>query len=360
MTALDPEVMTGQVGRLAADLRAGVESLGRQADSVVGAGGLARTSPTVHLVGDGDSYHAACAMAPAFRSFAHVTATAAMALDFTEYQVPWLAADGRDRPVVVGISASGATPRVVQALIGAREKSALTVALTCAPDSPLARAAHHALIPELRDNERSPGIRTFQASLLGLLQLALRIAEARGHQTHGGTGTLDAELVALADGVDATAAALDPLCREIAPVVAGSPVILMTGSGPSYGTAQFCAAKFIEASGVFARGQDLEEWFHVERFARPHDMPVFVVAPPGRSSWRAAEVAERARRIGRRVFVVTHPDDTARVFKDDGVLLPVPVRVREEFSPLLYHLFADLLACRTAQLLDRTPFTQGG
>ena len=66
-------------------------------------------------------------------------------------------------------------------------------------------------------------------------------------------------------------------------MAADSPVLVMTGSGPSYGTALFAAAKMTETAGVFAAGQDLEEWCHVERLAYPDAMPVFVIAPPGRS-----------------------------------------------------------------------------
>jgi len=65
--------------------------------------------------------------------------------------------------------------------------------------------------------------------------------------------------------------------------------MVMVGSGPSYGTALFSAAKMIEAAGIFVLGQDVEEWWHVERFAYPIAMPVFVIAPPGRSYWRAGE-----------------------------------------------------------------------
>ena len=73
---------------------------------------------------------------------------------------------------------------------------------------------------------------------------------------------------------------------DLAEVIADAPVMIMVGSGPSYGTALFSAAKIIEASGVFAVGQDLEEWSHVERYAYPDDMPIFVIAPPGRSHRR--------------------------------------------------------------------------
>lgn len=113
---------------------------------------------------------------------------------------------------------------------------------------------------ELPDLRRSPGIRTYQASVLGLLLAAIRLGEARGL----GAGQLREELAGLADAVDATAARVRDRCRETAQLLVGSLVLTFTGSGPSYGTAQFSAAKMTEGAGVFAAGQDLEEWCHVE------------------------------------------------------------------------------------------------
>ena len=138
-------------------------------------------------------------------------------------------------------------------------------------------------------------------------------------------------------------------------MIADTPTLVMVVSGPSYGTALFSAAKVVEAAGIFALGQDLEEWWHVERVAYPVDMPVFVIAPPGRSHWRAGDLAATARALGRRVIAVTHKDDT-EVTRHAHAVLPVQGEVREEFSPLLYHLFAGYVASYVAERLGRLLF----
>lgn len=138
-------------------------------------------------------------------------------------------------------------------------------------------------------------------------------------------------------------------------MIADAPVMVMAGSGPSYGTALFSAAKLAEAAGVFAAGQDLEEWSHVERWAYPQDMPVFVIAPPGRSRWRAVTLAALAKDQGRRVVAVT-PGDDHEITRHAGFVLPVLGEVREEFSPLVYHVFACYLASYSATQLGRRPF----
>ena len=51
--------------------------------------------------------------------------------------------------VVVGISASGRTPFTVAAVAYARRQGALTIAITCNPNSPLEKAAHFAIVTEV-------------------------------------------------------------------------------------------------------------------------------------------------------------------------------------------------------------------
>jgi glucosamine--fructose-6-phosphate aminotransferase (isomerizing) len=229
--------------------------------------------------------------------------------------------------------------------------------LTGRPASPTTHAAEHALVIELADSQPSPGIRTYQASLLGMLLTATHLAGERPaiHAAPPAPEKLRDEIIALADPIEATAAEAGQRCPDLAAQIAESPVMVMIGSGPSHGTAMFAAAKLIEAAGIFATGQDLEEWSHVERFARPLDMPVFIIAPPGRTTHRAAEAAEQARSLGRQVIAVTDQGNHALTA---GALAALPVlgHTREEFSPLLYHPFAAHLACRLAQQLGRTPF----
>lgn len=55
---------------------------------------------------------------------------------------------GKD-DVVVGIAASGRTPFTIAAVAYARKKGAKTIAVTCNPNSPLAKAAHVAIVAEV-------------------------------------------------------------------------------------------------------------------------------------------------------------------------------------------------------------------
>ncbi len=354
MEPLNPEVMFRQVAGLADDVR----QLTRPFEERV----RAALTPSewqavkkIYLTGDGDSYHAACAAEMAFKALAGVDCEPLSAQRFLDYGAAWMRPAAPPQTLVIATSASGGTERVVQAIERAKENGALTVALTGTPNSSVTQAADRAITVELPQRERSPGIRTYQASLMGMLLAAIQVGELQDRYAREEAEGLRRELIDLAAVVDATTNAIQAGCREGADMIAASPVVVMLGSGPNYGTALYSAAKLIEAAGVFAMGQDLEEWWHVERFAYPVDMPVFIIAPPGRSHWRAESVAATARGLGRRVIAVTHRDDT-EVARHAHMVLPVHGEAREEFSPLLYHLFASYVAAHVAERLSRCPF----
>ncbi|GGZ70908.1 SIS domain-containing protein [Streptomyces echinoruber] len=348
---IEPSVLIRQTERLAADLPGLVETVyARAADALAAAGGGPWSR--VCLVGDGDSYHAGCAAETAFETLAGLPCEPQPAQRFLGYHLDVVPEGPRDT-LVVAVSSSGRTERVLQAVERARARGITTVAVTGRPASPLARAADAHIDVSLTDLERSPGIRTYQASLLGLLLLAVRL----GTERHGEDRSrgLRAELTALAEPLAATAQALKEPCVELGRALSDAPVIAVAGTGPGEGTAQYAAAKLVEGAGVMACGRDLEEWWHVERFAAPLDMPLVVLAPPGRAQERAADLAIRAAALGRRVAVVAPAGDALR-FGPDVTVLPVRGETREPFSPLLYHVFAGHLAFGLAQNLGRRPF----
>lgn len=342
--------MLRQVDRLAGDLRSLPNILDPQ---------LADLAPIdvrqVVLIGDGDSFHAALAAELAMATFADLTCTAESALQFAEYGVERLDRLPPAGALVVGVSASGRTERVVQALDAAATHGARTMAVTGVAASPLVDTARSALVVTVPELEPSPGIRTYQASLLGLLSLAIHIGRMRGVLESMEADATRAELAALPDQLHATNEGLRHPCERVAGELRAADPIAVTGSGPNYGTARYVAAKLTEGAGVLAVGQDLEEWCHVERFAHPLDMPVLVLAAPGRASRYAVRTAQKASAAGRRVIAVA-PPGSGDLTGYAHLTLPISAVTREEFSPLLYHSVGSILAAGLAARLGRRPF----
>ncbi|MEM6528421.1 MAG: SIS domain-containing protein, partial [Chloroflexota bacterium] len=309
----------------------------------------------IYVSGSGDSFHAALAAEMAFEEIGHTPCEPSNGMTFTAYIAETMPTPFPNDPLVVGISASGGSHRTIQLLEAAKANHANTLALTGTPGSPVTQVAANTLAVTVPDMGRSPGIRTYHASLMGLLLLAIRFGEIKGHYPQEEANTIRRELTDLADLVEATIDRADEPAQELAQMWKDSPMIMVVGSGPSYGTAMFSAAKVVEAAGVFAVAQDLEEWAHVERFCYPNDMPVYIVAPPGKSHWRAVEVAETAKSLGHRVAAVIHEDDN-EIGQYADVIFPVPGEVREAFSPLVYHVASNFFAAHIAQALGRACF----
>lgn len=299
----------------------------------------------VYAFGDGDSLYSILASEMAFNEFAPVTYCPFPAMRFLEYGADYIPVNFPRDSLIVGISASGGTTRVVQGIERAKKKSdkIIAAAMVGNTESKVAAAADVVLSAQIPEKGRSPGIRTYTASLMGLASLAIRIGEIKRRYSQDDANALRKEIVDMANSVDATyEAALAP-AEEAAKSVKDFQFISFSGSGPSYGTALFSGAKVVESAGIYAPATDLEEWAHVERFAYPLEYPVFIVAPPGKSYWRAAMLAQNAKQMGHYVMVVVEEGDTD-VAKHADVVLPVKGKVREAFSPLLYYIAGTTLA----------------
>ncbi len=308
----------------------------------------------VFLTGDGDSFHASMAAELAFENIARIPCEPMSSQRFLDYGAEWMPVPFPNSALVVGTTASGKTQRTIQALERAKKYNALAVALTGTPESPVTQMADRTISVQVPDRGPSPGIRTYTASLMGMFLLAIRIGELKNKYHQDVANAMRKELANLADVVEATIRACEKPAQEAAKALKDAQVMIFVGSGPSHGTAMFSAAKVVEAAAVLAVGQDLEEYWHVERFALPANIPIFLIAPPGRSRWRAVQLVDTIKRAGRRFVAIAKEDD--RELTSADYVLPVVGEVREEFSPLVYHVAADLFASYLADALGRKLF----
>jgi len=316
--------------------------------------GLCRSLQRLVVVGCGDSHMAAVGAELAFHTVAGIPVQAQTALQFSRYTVPFLAEPSAT--AVIGISVSGEVARTVEALHLARKAGAVAIALTGAVESRVARVAEHVLkttLPPLPTAMPTPGVRSYIASLLMLYLAAIRLGEVRGLLTPAAAASLRGELEAVPQDMSATLEASAPTAQRLAVNADQACGYVFVGGGPNYGSALFCAAKLLEASGEFALGQDVEEWSHLQYFGREAAVPTFIIDAGGRSTSRACEVAVAAKRIGRRVVAVVPAGEKAITGQAEAVM-PVHGNVREAFSPLLYGLGGMLLADARAEFLGES------
>jgi glucosamine--fructose-6-phosphate aminotransferase (isomerizing) len=306
---------------------------------------LAARTQRLHTVGCGDSYFAALATELAFDLLGGVRARAYNAMSFSRYHAEFLNGSG---DTVFGISVSGGVTRTIEGVLRAAARGATTLAITNSDDTPIAKAARRTLTTKAPDVPNAagvqvPGARSYFSSLIMLYACAIRFGEARGALTGERAQTLRSALVGIGDAAQLTIEQADAPARALAEAtVSHTGDFVFAGAGPNFGSAQFCAAKMLEATGDAAIGQDVEEWAHLQYFAKTADTPTFLLSVAGRDASRAAEVRTAMQAVGRRVVELpTAPCD-------------------EVFSPLVMCLPAMLFASYRAEALGEPYFRAFG
>jgi glutamine---fructose-6-phosphate transaminase (isomerizing) len=318
----------------------------------------------LYITGCGDSHHAALASELAFEALAGRPTEPMSALQFARYAAGYLPPTGPGTNLVIGVSVSGEIARTTEALRLARQAGARTLALTATPGSRVAEAAELVVLSTPSPfpdppGVHIPGVRSYLANQLGLLLTAVRIGEVRGHLDWGAATAVRREILALADAAQRTVDACDREAAALADEWRDAAEFVFVGGGPNYGTALFCAAKVLEASGDGAVGQDTEEWAHLQFFARTTATPTFFITAGARDLSRAAEAAVAANTIGRRVVAVA-PASASSLRVVAPRLLPLAEGVPEMFSPLLAAIPGALFAAYRAEVLGEPFFRPAG
>lgn len=157
--------------------------------------------------------------------------------------------------LVVGISQSGGSPDLVATLAAARARGALTVALTNAPESALARAAelHLSL---LAGTERSvAATKTYTAELMAAALLVDALAQLRQEATLDAAPSqpfTSADLLEVPRAAAAMLTVRDQVARVVAtvPALSESSQLLFTARGYGHATAREGALKVMETCYV--------------------------------------------------------------------------------------------------------------
>lgn len=312
----------------------------------------------LYLMGCGDSHHVSVATQLAFRVLGGIETEALTAMHFARYTADSL--HHPQRCLVTGASVSGEVSRTLEGMLLARKAGAHVLALTATPTSRIARAADVVVDttqPPFQDPEGMviPGVRSYVANQVGLLLLAIYFGEQRGRISDKEADQYRQQIYNLADAIESTIEMNEKLVKDLVSQWEDETEFIFCGSGPGYAAALFSAAKILEASGDAAIGQDLEEWAHLQYFAKKVSTPTFIISGGERDGSRAREVVTAALAIGRRVAVIT-PDGKSKNFPESAVKLPFQDGVPEMFQELLTMLPGSLFAAHRAELLSEPYF----
>lgn len=293
------------------------------------------------LCGSGDSHMAGASAELAMEQFSGIQVEPLRAMEAARYT---LAEDAPNNPLVIGISSSGSVARTFEALRNARAQGALTVALTSKPDSRVGQAAAKVLAMAPASLPSAPGYFGYALSMVALYLLAIRMGEVKGRLTQDQAYARREALRKTVTTMSQTAETVDPFVRALAAEWSVLDNYEFLGSGPSFATGMFGAAKILEATGAHAWAQDVEEWAHLQYFvAKPDATGTFLISPNGAlAQGRVVEIASVVASLERPAVVLCGAADAGEY----GGLrtLALPTDTDEMFSPLHYSIPLTLFA----------------
>ncbi|SLM18810.1 Glucosamine 6-phosphate synthetase, contains amidotransferase and phosphosugar isomerase domain [uncultured spirochete] len=311
----------------------------------------------LYILGCGDSYYSALANRMSLMEMTGLYVESIEALEFSRYVVNYMPTGS----AVIGVSNSGTVSRTIEGVKRAREKGALTFAITTSMTSPLAQAVDIPLIvnspPNIKERPDGPPVVTpgsvsYIASLLGVYCVGIAFGKKLGRLTDENVQSRLAELDGLADNILATIKLLDPIAREYAEKLPVERRLMILGGGPNYATAFFSVAKLFEGLRHPASAVEMEEWAHEEYFISDKDASVFVIVPPGESRSRALEQMRAAHDMGAEVIAICSAADV-EIEKYADVLFPISGAIREELTPFIYCVPFELFSCYLSSVRNK-------
>jgi glucosamine--fructose-6-phosphate aminotransferase (isomerizing) len=235
--------------------------------------------------------------------------------------------------LVIGVSQSGSSPDLVEPLVRSRAGGALTVAITNAPDSPLAREADLQL-DILAGTERAvAATKTYTAQLLTLFLLI----EALGGRDGSEAQTLPDHARRLLS--------CEPEVARLAVRYRFAEQVLVTARGYNYPTAREAALKLMETSYLVAHAFSGADLLHGPMAMIHRGFPVIAVMPEGEGGKALEPVVERLRELGADTLVV----GDAEAVPLGTVGLEMPRTGAEILTPILAILPLQQLAWHLAR-----------
>lgn len=225
----------------------------------------------VIITGCGDSYSAAGAMRKGFKILSGLEkCNAPDIMDFCHFYTREKVHKGytADEVLVVGISFSGGSRRVADALGKAKDMGLHSLLITCNPQSLAAEGVQYVLNVETPEGCNTPGLRSYFASLLALAALGAYLGVCNGHLSRQAFLETKNQCVGYVAEFMENIDRIDQQMFTMAQRVKDLRVFEVIADGNEGSSAQFVEQKFIECGGVFCDHTTSEEYAHISFFLR--------------------------------------------------------------------------------------------
>lgn len=244
-----------------------------------------------------------------------------------------------EHTLVLALSSSGRTVRVVEALLVARAKGAQTLALSNTPTSPLMQAATAGVI--IHASRKGWPTQSSTSAMAAVIQLGIELGRSLGKEE---TDYYEAEFDKVPELMEQAITMTEEPVKTLAKKLYKKRIFFFCGGGPFYTCAEFGSAKVKEATPGYAVPVPLEEFHHYNTVKQGD--PLFLIAPPGMSTQRAQETMWASRVLGGEVVLFTAEKEQDLISEADQVIcLP---EGEECFANFVYsiplQLFGNYLA----------------
>jgi glucosamine--fructose-6-phosphate aminotransferase (isomerizing) len=285
----------------------------------------------IHIAARGTSDNAARYAQYAFGIHAKLPVALATPSIHTLYET----SPNLSRALVIGISQSGKSEDVCRVLIDARAQGALTVAITNAPDSPLAQAAQYHLHlmtgPEL--SVAATKTYTAQLTAIAMLMTAL-VDQPELNEALNRLPVFISETLSQSETIANWAQRYRYMER-----------LVTIGRGYNYCTAFEISLKIKELCYISGEGYSEADFRHGPFALIDPGFPVFVIAPRGKTLAILTDFVSKLSERQAETLIISN--DTALSLQGQK-MMPLPASLPEWLSPIAAVIPGQIFAMRLA------------
>lgn len=235
--------------------------------------------------------------------------------------------------LVVGVSQSGQSPDIVSVVEEGRKQNCLTLAITNAPDSPLAEAADFVLDIQAGPEKAVAATKTYTAELMSVAMLSAALGDSAEYWDQLASVPEWARYVL---NLDEKLAQMVQRYRYMTHCV-------VLGRGFNYATAYEWALKLKELTYTIAEPYSSADFQHGPIAMVEGGFPILAVAPRGKVFDSMKEMLTRLRGQMNAELILISDDTDALALAQSPIQLPP--QIPEWLTPLVGIIPAQLFAC---------------
>ena len=279
----------------------------------------------IYMVGCGESVAALRGVRYFLETLLGIPCKEEDALDFAYYNS---GAVGEDT-LVITLSSSGRTIRVLEALLTARARGAQTLALSNTPGSPLMEAATAGIL--IHASRKGWPTQSSTSAMATVVQLGIELARCLGVDEKK-IVYYEEQFQKIPGLMEQAVSMTEEKMKSMAAKLYHEKIFFFCGGGPFFTCAEYGAAKVKEATPGYAVPVQLEEFHHYNTVKKGDSL--FLVAPSGASLHRGLETIWACKELEGNVYVLTTEGENRLAEEaDEAILLP---EAEECFANFVY------------------------